>query len=64
MLAMGEGLRLPKGWLRPGEKWPGQKDGLPEPGTKASEDYHRQVYREQFGHERPPHLEPRRPAKN
>ena len=23
---------LPKGWVKPGERWPGQKDGLPEPG--------------------------------
>lgn len=49
---------LPKGWLQPGEKWPGQRDGLPEPGTKASEDYCRKVYEEQFGEPYPKHLEP------
>ncbi len=64
MHPMRDGQRLPKDWLDPGEKWPGQKQGLPEPGTQASVDYHRKVYREQFGKDRPPHLEPRKPPKS
>ena len=59
---MRDGQRFPKGMLKPGEKWPGQKDGLPEPGTKASEDYHRKVWEQERGEPRPKRLEPRRPV--
>lgn len=52
---MREGQRLPEGWLEPGEKWPGQNDGLPEPGTPESREYHRKAWENEHPLENEPH---------
>jgi len=60
MSAMREGQRLPKDGLKPGETWPGQADGLPEPGTPESAEYHRRAWEQERSNPEPA---PRNPPK-
>jgi len=55
---MREGQRFSKDWLRPGERWPGERDGVPEPGTPESAEYHRKAWEEEHPTPEPP---PRNP---
>jgi hypothetical protein len=60
--------QYPRGWLQPGERWPGQNHGIPEPGTPESAEYHRKAWEEESGKPRPqppsqePHAKPLAPV--